>query len=172
MWPGMMRRLRVHWAVTILLPGVILVVAGGLHWSHGPVLSASAMRRGATGVCREHIRNMDRALGQGAVSAAEINWLVARLEAMRCHTWEAWIGVGDAALRLGEATGSRTAYLPRARYAFRKALLTAQEAESQAGVLAAAEGFAALGDQVLADDLRVLARTLPPSATDLALGSS
>ncbi len=169
MWSELMRRSRLHWAVTILLPGMILVVAVGLPWippsttlpSHGALLTPP----GATHAWRAHIRNMERALGQGAVSAAEMNWLVARMEAMRSHTWEAWIGVGDAALRLGEATGSRTAYLPRTRQAYQKALIIAQEAESQAGVLAAAGGFAALGDHALAEDLRALARILPATKT-------
>ncbi len=164
MWPELMRRSRIHWPVTILLPGVILVVAMGLPWISGPTtlpsLGTLLTRPRVTPAWDVHIRNMDRALGQGAVSAAEINWLVARMEALRSHTCEAWVEVGDAALRLGEATGSRTAYVPRARYAFRKAVLIAQEAESQAGVLAAADAFAALGDQALADDLRALARKL------------
>jgi hypothetical protein len=165
MWPELVRRSRVHWAVTMLLPGLILVVAVGLPWIPRPTPLASLRtlpsQSGATPAWRAHIQNMDRALGQGALSAAEMNWLVARMEAMRSHTWDAWIGVGDAALRLGEATGSRTAHFPRARQAYRKALLIAQEAKSQVGVLAAADSFAALGDHALADDLRALARTLP-----------
>ncbi|HXZ43535.1 MAG TPA: hypothetical protein VEH53_01810 [archaeon] len=165
MWPDLMRRSRQHWAVTILLPGVILVLAVELPWLPGPTTlpsrSTLPTQREATPTWPEHIRRIDAALAQGALQAAESHWLVAHLEAMRSHTWEAWIAVGDAALRLGEATGLRTAHLLRARYAYGKTLLIAQEAKSQAGVLAAADAFAALGDQALADELRALARTLP-----------
>jgi hypothetical protein len=165
MWPELIHRSRVHWAVTILLPGVVLVLAVGLPWVHGPTTLPSVRtlptQPGATPAWPTHIRRVDEALAQGALQAAESNWLVAHLEASRAPTWEAWIGVGEASLRLGEATGLRTAHLLRARYAFRKALLIAQEAKSRTGVLAAADSFAALGDQPLADDLRALARTLP-----------
>jgi hypothetical protein len=161
----LMRRSQISWAVMLLVPGVILVLAAGLHWAHWPTPLAShsptAMRQGATTTWREQIQNMDRALGQNAIQAAEANLSVARLEVIRSHTWEAWIGLGDAALRLGEATGSRTAYLPRARQAFRMALRIAQDVESQAGVLAAADRFEALGDQLLANGMRRLAHMFP-----------
>ncbi len=169
MWPELMRRSHIPWAIMILLPGVVLVSAVGLPWVHGPTTLPSVRtlptQPGATPAWPTHIRRVDEALAQGALQAAESNWLVAHLEASRARTWEAWIGVGDAALRLGEATGLRTAHLLRARYAFRKALLIAQEARSRTGVLAAADSFAALGDQALADDLRALAQTLPAPQT-------
>ncbi len=169
MWPELMRRSRVHWAVMILLPGVVLILAVELPC--GPTtlapLGGLPTQPATNPAWRTRIRRIDEALAQGALQAAESNWLVAHLEASRAPTWEAWIGVGDAALLLGEATRLRAAHLLRARYAFQKAALIAQDQGSQAGILAAAERFEALGDQPLADNLRTLARTLPAARASM-----
>jgi hypothetical protein len=104
---------------------------------------------------------MDSAIGEGAIKDAEANWMRAQLAVRRSPTWEAWIAVGDAALRLGHATKSRSGRIVRARRAYREAMLTAYERNSRRGVLTAADAFAALGDQPLADNLRAMADKLP-----------
>ncbi len=119
------QRSRKLWAITVLVPGVAFAVLAGLSWMAELVQSRSApaAQPGAIPASAVHIRNMDNAIGQGAVRAAEANWQVAQLEARRSPTWEAWISVGDAALRLSKATGSRQEFIIHARRAYRQAML-------------------------------------------------
>ncbi len=156
-------RSRIPWGVTASLLGTILLLGMGLPWMHGsatlmshgtPVFATSAPP--AWGV---YLERMDAALSHGALQAAQANWLMAHLEAGRVPSWEGWLGVGDAALRLGEAEGRETFAL-RARQVYRKALRLATEQGSRAGVLAAADAFATLGDRSTAEALRTLARKL------------
>ncbi len=156
-------RSRFPWGVTASLVGMIFLLGMGLPWMHG---SAILMSHGtpviptvappAWGV---HLGRMDAALSRGALQTAQANWLVAHLEASRVPSWEGWLEVGDAALRFGEAEG-RATFTLRARQAYQKALRLATEQGSRAGVLAAADAFATLGDHSTAEALRALAGKL------------
>ncbi len=108
----MVWRPRGTWAATGFLAGLILLVLMVLPLKHGSNILAShgstTARSDMATAWRMHIQKMDSALGQGAIQAAEANWLVAHLVAKRSHTWEAWIGVGDC--RTAPRRGNWTAH--------------------------------------------------------------
>jgi hypothetical protein len=110
-----------------------------------------------------HIERLDRALAEENVRAADRAWHAAYFAALGSRHWAGMVDVGDAALRLGQvARARRDARVgklaePRARDAYRLALARARDQQAPAGVLRAAEAFAALGDREAAEQARHLA---------------
>lgn len=103
-----------------------------------------------------HLRRVDEALGLKDIRAAERALREAYVAAVARRQWEGLVEVGDATLRIGEASGSRRAAVAGARRAYMAALLGARQQRSVAGALRAREAFAALGDRaVAAEALRV-----------------
>ena len=94
-----------------------------------------------------HIRAADDALARKDVKTAVAAWDEAHLAAGGSWRWEGLIEVGDAYLRIGEATGYRAAAEATARRVYFAALYRACRKDSFHGVLRAAEAFADLGDQ-------------------------
>jgi hypothetical protein len=92
------------------------------------------------------LRDMDQAIARGDVASA----VTARHEAYRAaiasRRWEGFLAAGDAILRLGEATQSRSRAEPEARRLYFPALFRARGQQSLDGVLLATEAFARLGD--------------------------
>jgi hypothetical protein len=78
------------------------------------------------------------------------------------------LAVGDAALRAGRAGGTSDVFEPRARRAYRTALLRAHRQASRDGVLAAAEAFGRLGDRDAERLARAEAARLDRRAEDAA----
>lgn len=108
-----------------------------------PKASADADR----GDWAARIAEMDRALARGETAAATAAWREAYVAAHVSRGWPGMLAVGDAALRAGRATGTRDVFEPRARRAYRTALLRAYRQASPAGLLAAGEAFGRLGDR-------------------------
>jgi len=108
------------------------------------------------------IADMDQALAQGDAAAAQAAWREAYVASHVSHGWPGMIAVGDAAVRAGRATGTLDVFEPRARRAYRTALLRADRQASREGVLAAGEAFGRLGDR----DVERLARA---EAAELAI---
>jgi len=114
------------------------------------------------------LRAVDRAIAAGDARAASRALREAWAAARGSRRWEAMVAVGDAAararLRLGDARA-----LGLARLAYRTALIWARAAGAREGVVAACEGFAALGDravvaQCLAEAAALTARGAPALA--------
>ncbi len=93
------------------------------------------------------LEDMDCALARADFAAAATARHRAHLAALGSRSWEGFLEVGDAALRLGDATGNRRAMEPEARRAYLAALTYARAQRSREGVLRATESFVRLGDR-------------------------
>ncbi|MBI1736247.1 MAG: hypothetical protein HYR51_13825 [Candidatus Rokubacteria bacterium] len=93
-----------------------------------------------------HLRAVDEALAERAMRRAARSWSNACLAARAARSWRGMLEVGDAALRIGEASGTRAAARPKARQLYLAAFFGARQQQALDGILRAAESFAALGD--------------------------
>jgi hypothetical protein len=153
------------------------MVAGlGLVLSSVLLTGSAAVARGADPTApREtvaawtaHLGAMDRALQAGDVHAAQAAWREAYGAALGSRRWEGFADAGDAALRLGRASGSPTAGVPRARELYLSALFRARDTGSLDGVLRVAGAFNGLGDrEVMVQAVRMADRLATKSATPL-----
>lgn len=128
--------------VSLLLLPFLLLLGGIIALPLIPEASADADR----GDWAARIAEMDRALARGEVAAVTAAWREAYVTAHASRNWPGMLAVGDAALRAARATGAADVFEPRARRAYRTALLRAHRQGSRDGVLAAAEAFGRLGD--------------------------
>jgi hypothetical protein len=144
--------------VSLLLLLLIVLVGGVAALPLIPEASADADHGNWAG----RIAEMDRALERGQTTAAATAWREAYVAAHVSRGWPAMLAVGDAAVRAGRVTGSRDVYEPRARRAYRTALLRAHRQGSAEGLLAAGEAFGRLGD-------RETERLAKAEAADLAI---
>jgi hypothetical protein len=129
--------------VSLLLLLVLLLLGGIIALPLIPEASADADR----GDWAARIAEMDRALARGETAAVTEAWREAYVAANVSRGWPGMLAVGDAALRAGRATGTPDVFEPRARRAYRTALLRAHRQASSDGVLAAGEAFGRLGDR-------------------------
>jgi hypothetical protein len=117
----------------------------------------------------EQLQAMDEALGRRDAVAAQAAWREAYATAHASHGWPGMIVVGDAALRLGRATGTAAVSESRARRVYLTALLRARRERSLDGVLAAGEAFGRLGDRDVVQQAAAIAADLAArSGDDLA----
>ena len=117
----------------------------------------------------EQLQAMDEALGRGDAVAAQAAWREAYAMAHASHGWPGMIVVGDAALRLGRATGTAAVSESRARRVYLTALLRARRERSLDGVLTAGEAFGRLGDRDVVQQAAAIAAHLAArSGDDLA----
>jgi hypothetical protein len=133
------RLLAISVAVLVLIGGSVVALA---MW---PPADPTVVRP-APPLWRTYLDAVDAALAAHEGPVAVRAWREAWVAALATARGEPLIEVGDAAVRLGEATGERTARAD-ARVAYRAALLRARAERSVAGVLCAAQAFAALGDR-------------------------
>lgn len=109
------------------------------------------------------LRDMDDAIARGDLTSA----VTARHEAYRAaiasRRWEGFLAAGDAILRLGEATQTRSRAEPEARRLYFPALFRARGQQSLDGVLLATEAFARLGDGDVVEKGLRMARDLAGS---------
>lgn len=106
------------------------------------------------------LREMDEAIARGDVmSAAEVRREIYRA-AITSGTWEGFLAAGDAVLRLGDVTQSRSAAEPDARRLYLTALFRARSQHSLDGVLQATEAFGRLGDREVVGQGLAIARDL------------
>ena len=110
--------------------------------------------------------DMDRALASGDLVSATMSRHRAHLAALGSRSWEGFIAVGDATLRLGDASGDRRAMEPEARRAYLSARSRALAQRSLDGVLRATESFARLGDRDMVEQGIRIARDLAGSDAD------
>ncbi len=109
------------------------------------------------------LRDMDQAIGRGDIASA----VAARNEAYRAaiasRRWEGFLAAGDAILRLGEMTQSRSTAEPEARRLYLSALFRARGKQSLDGVLLATEAFSRFGDRDVVEQGLRMARDLAGS---------
>jgi hypothetical protein len=138
-------------ALVATLVGVALTVAG-------PTQADSA-RLTRESPWAAHVRTVDSALAARDIGAAERAWHAAYLAALGSWRWEGMVEVGDAAVRIGEASRLRQSANAKARNLYVSALFRARQQDSLEGVLRVAEAFAALGDrEVVAQCVRIALR--------------
>jgi len=106
------------------------------------------------------LRDMDDALAHGDFSTATTARHKAGLAALASPSWEGFLAVGDGALRLGEARGTRSGMEPEARRAYLSAMLRARHAHSLEGTLRVTDAFARLGDRDMVEQGVRIAREL------------
>lgn len=128
--------------VSLVLPAALLLA----------VLEVTAERGGEPEPKQDRswespLREMDQAIARGDLMAAAAVRREAYRAAIASRTWEGFLTAGDAVLRLGDATQSRTAAEPDARRLYLAALFRARSQHSLDGVLLATEAFARLGDR-------------------------
>jgi hypothetical protein len=101
---------------------------------------------------REHLRVMDRALGNHDVDGARQAWESAHLAAVDSLSWEGLLATGEACLRMGGAIDGRASAEPAARRVYFAALYRACRENSFEGILRTAEAFANLGDREVVEE--------------------
>jgi len=103
---------------------------------------------------------VEDALGTGDAAAMLRTWHVACLDALGSQRWEPMLAVGDAAWRIGQATGFKIAFAAKARQAYHVALYRAHKQGTLAGVQRVGEAFAALGDREAVEQCATIAARL------------
>lgn len=147
--------MRTRFATALIL---VMLVASKAAASHiNPLVAPTAPWAG-------HIREMDEALNQKNVPAAERAWHDAYLAAIGVRFWEGMIEVGDASLRIGAGGGFPRAAEATARRSYLTALLRARQLGSVDGALRTAKAFAALGDHEVVERCLKLAEGLAREA--------
>ncbi len=94
-----------------------------------------------------NLKELDRSLSVGDVTAAGSAWPEAWSAALASRRWDALIAVGDSTRRFGELSDTRRTADAKARRAYQLAYHRAQAEGSLEGLLCAAEAFADLGDR-------------------------
>jgi hypothetical protein len=154
--------------VGVMVGGVGLVVSGTL------VSGAVGAPRGAGAALSSHgaapwighLATMDAALHRGDVVAAHKAWHEAYGAALGSRRWDGFADLADASLRMGRASASPNAGVPRARDLYLCALFRARDAGSLDGVLRVAASFSSLGDRdVMVQAVRMADRLAAKAAT-------
>lgn len=114
-------------------------------------LAASEPGRGRETGWREALERADAALAGGDAREARRHWEEAYRVAVHTRTPEGLLAVGQASLRVGEATRGRQGAVAEARRIFLLALFQARERHDPDGVALAGQAFAGLGDREVAD---------------------
>lgn len=145
-----------------------------IHWQRQTRAAEQPAAAPATSAPNRHVswtaalQTFDAALSRGDLRAAERAWRAAHVPALRSRAWHPLIAVGDAALRLAEVSGDRSAGAGRARKAYMAALARARAARSAEGVLRVAESFDALGDREVVEQCLIIAERLGTSVDNEA----
>ncbi|HEY2995833.1 MAG TPA: hypothetical protein VGM22_23705 [Methylomirabilota bacterium] len=150
-------------SVGLMLSSALVSGAVGIPGAGGPAAASQSVAPWAV-----HLATMDRALQAGDVAAAQTAWRDAYGAAHASRRWDGFAETGDAALRLGRASASPAAGVPRARELYLSALFRARDTGSLDGVLRAAGSFHALGDRDVTSQAvrmahRLAARGVTPS---------
>jgi hypothetical protein len=147
--------------------GVLAVAAGLMVMLVAVSSPRAATPLGDTGQAwAGFVQQVDAALGQGDIRAAERSAQQAYMSALGSRGWEGMVAAGDAYRRIGEASGARSAVTMKAREAYLTALMRARQQQSLAGVSRAAEAFAALGDRELVNRCIRVAETVAGQIAD------
>jgi hypothetical protein len=152
--------------IYLVLAAATLLAALEVTTARGSASAPKADTQWADATWMSPLRDMDEAIARGDLTAAESARHEAYRAAIASRRWEGFLAVGDAVLRLGEATRSRTRAEPEARRLYLSALFRAPGQHSLDGVLLATEAFARLGDRDVVERGIRLARDLAGSDPD------
>jgi hypothetical protein len=94
----------------------------------------------------ESISKVDEAVATRDPGSMLRAWQAASVAALVDRGWQSMIAVGDAAIRIGRATGLNIAFCAKARQAYHVALFRSHRTSDIDGVLQAAQGFTELRD--------------------------
>ena len=108
----------------------------------------------------DSIKAVDDAVTSGDAGSMLRAWQAASVAALVDRGWQSMVAVGDAAIRIGRATGLNIAFGAKARQAYHVALFRSHRAGETDGVLQAAEGFAELRDNEIVEQCLVIAARL------------
>lgn len=142
--------------VAALMTGLMILVLS-------IVEAVGGEERGPTGTdppWAVYVRAVDTALQAGDFTRARNAFNQAHAEALASRRWEGFVDVGDAALRIGEASGSRRLAAAKARRAYLTALSRSRATTSLDGVLRVAGAFAGLGDHEVIELCLQMAREI------------
>jgi hypothetical protein len=109
---------------------------------------------------RNHLAQIHAALAGGRINLAAFEWRDAYAVAVASRQWTTLVAVGDAAMAIGEASGTLVGWTAKARDCYQGALFRARSQASVEGVLAATQAFARLGDSNGAAQGIAVARSL------------
>jgi hypothetical protein len=124
-------------------------------------MDCCAMRSSPASAWAVHLSMLDAAITARDVARAARAWPDAWGAALRSRRWEAFVAIGDLALRAGELDGARPSLArTQARQAYQAALFRARGERSVEGVLRAAEAMMAMGDREMPEAALHLARRL------------
>jgi hypothetical protein len=137
---GDLRARRVFFSLVIGAAALLGALEIGLARASNPIAKPSAPWVAP-------LEDMDSALARGDMASAATARHRAHLAALGSRSWEGFLAVGDAALRLHDAADDRRTMDPEARRAYLSALTHARAQRSLDGVLCATEAFARLGDR-------------------------
>ena len=143
MWDVHGRQARIALLIVVAAMAIALAVMEAL------AAHAEQPDRGTT-PWAPHLQQIDRALRRNNVNVARREWHDAYVAALGSGRWQGMLAVGDAALRIGDASRSRMTGATRAHHAYLSALFRARDERSLEGVLRTGEALAALGDTGLA----------------------
>lgn len=125
-----------------------------------PSASAEAGSSGTDARWQVHLRRLEAAFLDGDLRGLVRAWHAASLEARAAPGWEGVLAVGEAAIRVGRATGRAVLFAAEARQALYVAFFRAQQQGSVPGLRRIEAAFAALGDREAAAECRRLADQL------------
>jgi hypothetical protein len=103
---------------------------------------------------------VEEALASGDAAAMLRAWHNACLEALGSQRWEPMVAVGEAAWRIGQATGFKIAFAAKARQAYHVALYRAHKQGTVDGVRRVGEAFEMLGDREAVEQCASIAERL------------
>jgi hypothetical protein len=125
-----------------------------------PEIPVSAGESASAGSIVNRMSAIDEAVRRGDLSTARAAWHAARRSLRHSQDWQQIAALGDAALKIADASGARQPWEADARQAYLGALFRARAAASLDGVLRATEAFGALGDHdVVEEGLRIAEST-------------
>jgi hypothetical protein len=158
------------WTVTPVRLGtvglaLIALVLTAPHEGFGSEARATVVNDAALSA---HLLAVDAALARGDVIAATQALHTAYQAALGTRRWQGLIAFGDAAIRVGNASGARQPGIEQARRAYLLALFRARGEGSLDGALRAAQSFTALGDREVANGCLSVASKLARTDADRA----
>ena len=138
---------RLAWAgFSVAIVGILAVITVAMSTRQAPGSTSSHGSDTSAESWASHLAAVDRALEARDFGLAERRWRDAFGVAFRSQQWEPMIAAGEAARRIGQASGDRRTFDAEARQCYLAALFRARAQRSLDGVLLAADAFEALGD--------------------------
>ena len=150
---------RLRWVgYSVAIFAILAVITVTASTRRAPGSTTSRVPAGDAEAWIPYLASVDQALDAGDLALASRQWRDAYGVALRSQRWDAMLAAGEAALRVGHASGTTGGFDAEARQCFLIALFRARAKRSVDGVLAAADAFRQLGDTAVVEGaLRIAA---------------